>query len=138
MTKKIRSRKKLTRQEQRDLDLEITFMEGLLQREPRYVEALQVLGDDYTRRGNFGAGVKVDEKLVLLRPDDPMTHYNLACSYALTSQFEHAVTALERAISRGFQDFKALAKDPDLAELRQHPIFKKLEAKIRPRRIKVQ
>jgi tetratricopeptide (TPR) repeat protein len=138
MTKKPRSRKKLTRQEQRDLDLEISFMEGLLQREPRYVEALQVLGDDYTRRGNFGAGVKVDEKLVQLRPDDPMTHYNLACSYALLSQFEPAVTALERAIARGFNDFKSLLKDPDLAELRQHPLFKKLETKIRPRRIKVQ
>ncbi len=138
MTKKPRSRKKLTRQEQRDLDLEITFMEGLLQREPRYVEALQVLGDDYTRRGNFGAGLKVDERLVQLRPDDPMNHYNLACSYALTSQFEQAVSSLEHAISRGYDDFKALAKDPDLAELRQHPLFKKLEPKIRPRRIKVQ
>ena len=138
MSKKIRARKKLTRQEQRDLDLEIAFMEGLLQREPRYVEALQVLGDDYSRRGNFGAGVKVDEKLVLLRPKDPMTHYNLACSYALTDQFDRAVQALERALSHGFQDFKALAKDPDLSELRQHPSFKKIEAKIRPRRIKVQ
>ena len=138
MIKKNRSRKKLTRQEQRDLDLEISFMEGLLQREPRYVEALQVLGDDYTRRGNFGAGLKVDEKLVQLRPDDPMTHYNMACSYALLSRFEQAVTALDRAITRGFNDFKSLAKDPDLAELRQHPIFKKLEPKIRPRRIKVQ
>ena len=138
MSKKIRSRKKLTRQEQRDLDLEISFMEGLLQREPRYVEALQVLGDDYTRRGNFGAGLKVDEKLAQLRPDDMMSHYNLACSYALVSQFEQAVAALERALNRGFDDFKSLARDPDLAELRQHPLFKKLEQKIRPHRIKAQ
>ena len=44
MPKKPRS--KLTRKEQRDLDIEIGFLEGVVDRDPKYVEALQVLGDN--------------------------------------------------------------------------------------------
>ena len=86
-------RKKLTRLEQRDLDIEIAFIEGVIRRDPRYVEALQILGDDYTRRGRLIEGLKIDEQLAKLRPDEPLVHYNLACSYSLTSQFDAAVTA---------------------------------------------
>jgi tetratricopeptide (TPR) repeat protein len=89
MPKKINSpRKKLTRQELRDLDLEILFLEGSFRRDPAYIEALQILGDDYTRRGRFAEGLKIDERLSRLRPDDAVVHYNLACSYSLTEQIE--------------------------------------------------
>jgi len=37
--------KRLTRKEVRELDVKITFMEGVVRRDPRYVEALQILGD---------------------------------------------------------------------------------------------
>ena len=60
----------MTRQEMRDLDLEISFLEGIVRRSPAYVEALQILGDDYTRRGRFSEGLRVDERLSRLRPDD--------------------------------------------------------------------
>src|SRR5580693_6693845 len=111
-------RKKLTRQELRDLDLEILFLEGVIRRDPAYVEALQILGDDYTRRGRYAEGLKIDERLSLLRPDDAVVLYNLACSYSLTSQIELAFEALDAAINLGYRDFKSMDKDPDLANLR--------------------
>ena len=124
-------RKKLTRQEQRDLDLEISFLEGILRRDPEYVEALQILGDDYTRRGMLDSGLKVDQKLSELRPKDPLVYYNLACSYSLSNQLELAFAALERALSLGYRDFKWMAKDPDLRRLRLSPQYKKIRAKLR-------
>ncbi|MBU6402407.1 MAG: hypothetical protein KGS61_18975, partial [Verrucomicrobia bacterium] len=60
MPKQSSRRKKLTRQEQRDLDLEIQFLEGVVRRDPQYVDALQILGDDYTRRGRFTDGLEID------------------------------------------------------------------------------
>ena len=48
MPKKVASRKSLTRQEKRDLDIEIGFLEGVVDRDPSFVDALQLLGDDYT------------------------------------------------------------------------------------------
>ncbi len=131
MSEKTGARKKLTRDEQRELDIKIGFMEGVVKRDPAYVEALQILGDDYTRRGKYAAGLKVDEQLSQLRPDDPVVQYNLACSYSLTGNFNQAAAALDKAIDMGYRDFKWLGQDPDLADLREHPLYKTIRAKIR-------
>jgi tRNA/tmRNA/rRNA uracil-C5-methylase (TrmA/RlmC/RlmD family) len=39
--------------------------------------------------------------------------------------------ALERALNLGYYDFKWLAKDPDLSNLRRHPLYKKIRDKVR-------
>jgi Flp pilus assembly protein TadD len=137
MPKKVSLGRKLTPRQRRDLDIEIGFMEGVVQRDPRFVEALQILGDDYTRRGKFVEGLKVDERLARLRPHDPTMLYNLACSCALTKRYEQAAAALSRAIEQGYRDFKWLVKDPDLRGLRQHPLFKKIQVKIHSTKINV-
>jgi tetratricopeptide (TPR) repeat protein len=124
-------KKKLSRDEERELDVKISFMEGVVKRDPGYVEALQILGDDYTRRGRFVSGLKVDEQLSQLRPTDALIHYNLACSYSLTGNFNQAVAALERALNLGYRDFKWLSQDPDLSELRLHPLYKNIRATVR-------
>jgi len=97
MPKKVASRKHLTRQEKRDLDIEIGFLEGIVHRDPGYVDALQLLGDDYTKRGKYLSGLNIDQKLSGLRPRDPLVFYNLACSLCLTRNFEEAANALEQA-----------------------------------------
>ena len=125
------SRKKLTRQELRDLDVEISFLGGLVRRDPDYVEALQILGDAFTRRGEFSEGLKVDEQLARLRPDDALVHYNLACSYSLTDQIEQAGESLERALQLGYRDFRWIVTDPDLRNLRKHSLYRKIRAKLR-------
>src|SRR5579884_1970113 len=131
MPEKSFAKKKLTREEERELDIKIGFMEGIVRRDPGYVEALQILGDDYTRRGKFIAGLKVDEQLSHLRPSDPLVQYNLACSYSLTGNYNQAIAALERALTLGYRDFKWLAEDPDLSDLRLHPLYKNIRAKVR-------
>lgn len=137
MPKKNSPRKTLTPREQKDLDIEIGFIEGLVQRDPRHVEALQILGDDYTRRGRLHDGLRVDESLAQLRPDDALVHYNLACSYSLTAQIEPGLNALERSLTLGYRDFKWLNQDPDLENLRHHPHYRQIRTKIRSLRVKV-
>jgi len=132
-----KSRKKLSREQERNLDIEIGFLEGVVRRDPTYIEALQVLGDVYTRRGRFDEGLKVDEQLSRLRPADALVHYNLACSYSRNEQFEAAAAALNRALDLGYRDFKRLSKDPDLAKLRKHPLYKKIRSRIKAMEIKV-
>jgi tetratricopeptide (TPR) repeat protein len=131
------ARKKSSRASQRDLDTQIEFMEGLVRRDPDYVDALQLLGDNYTRRGRYTEGLKVDEHLARLESQNPLVFYNLACSYSLTDQFDRAVVALEKALSLGYRDFNWLAKDPDLQKLRQQPIYRDIEDKIRRMKVKV-
>lgn len=131
------SSRKTNRVNQRELDVKIQFMEGIVRRDPNYVDALQLLGDHYTQRGRFNEGLSVDERLARLEPKNPLVFYNLACSYSLTDQFDRAALALEKALQLGYRDFAWLAKDPDLKKLRAHPIYREIQKKIRGMKVKV-
>src|SRR6266699_4414677 len=129
--------KKLTRREVCELEVKITFMEGIVRRDPRYVEALQILGDHYTQRGKYDRSLKVDQQLSRLEPGNPLVFYNLACSHSLNGELDRAAQALEKALRLGYRDFKWLAKDPDLRRLRKHPLYRPIEDKIRRMKVKI-
>jgi tetratricopeptide (TPR) repeat protein len=129
-------RKRLTRQELRDLDLEIKFLEGIARRDPGYVDALKILGDNYTRRGRHEEGLRIDERLAQLCPEDAIVYYNLACSYSLTHQLELAIESLETAIDLGYRNLDHMAQDPDLKNLRKHAGYRKIRAKMRRMKVK--
>jgi hypothetical protein len=129
--------KKLSRKVVRDLDVKVAFLEGLMRRDPRFVEALQLLGDHYTQRGEYHNSLKVDLQLAGLEPRNPLVFYNLACSHALNHEFDLAAAALEKSLHLGYTDFKWLAKDPDLRTLRKHPAFRTIEDKIRKLKISI-
>lgn len=129
------SRKKSKGPNPRELDVEISFLEGLIKRDPAYVDALQLLGDDYTQRGRFEEGLQVDQKLTELDPMNPLSFYNLACSLSLTGKLDEAMHALESALDLGYRDFKWMARDPDLKALRKNPKYARLREKIR--RVKI-
>jgi tetratricopeptide (TPR) repeat protein len=131
MPGKSAGKKKISREEARDLDVQIGFIEGLVRRDPGYVDALQILGDNYTRRGRFAEGLEVDERLARLEPRNPLVLYNLACSYSLTDQLERGIETLRKAIEFGYRDFNWLRRDPDLKKLRKHPQFAELAKLIR-------
>jgi tetratricopeptide (TPR) repeat protein len=129
--------RRLTRKELRELDVKISFLEGLIRRDERYVEALQILGDHYTQRGRLVDGLKVDQRLSQLQPHSPIVFYNLACSHSLTGELDQAASALEKALALGYRDFTWLAKDPDLRELRQHPLYHTIESTIQKMKVKI-
>ena len=137
MPQKSSARKKLTRSETRDLDIKIDFIEGIVRRDPNYVEALQLLGDHYTQRGKFEEGLKIDETLSRLEPANPLVFYNLACSYSLTGELELAAASLKQAILLGYRDFNWLRKDPDLRALRRHRLYRTIREQIRQMKVKV-
>ena len=102
---------------------EISFYEDLLKEKPDYVDALIALGDAYTKKGHYKEGLKIDERLVKLKPDDPLVHYNLACSYSLLKMANLCLEALEKAIHLGYHDPIFMEKDPDLEFIRKDPRY---------------
>jgi tetratricopeptide (TPR) repeat protein len=127
-------KRKLNRREQRDLDIEIGFLERLIQRDPKFLEALQLLGNDYSRCGHFDRGLKIDRRLARLRPDDPIILYNLACSCSLNGKVKQAAKALTKAIECGFEDFRLIMQDPDLSNIRRDPAFIPIREALQPSR----
>jgi tetratricopeptide (TPR) repeat protein len=109
-----------------DLQFEIRFFEGIAHRDPDFIEALQILGDAYTRTGQWEKGLQVDERLARLCPDSALVFYNLACSYSLLEQLNEAFAALDRAVKLGYDDTRWLNKDPDLENLRHDSRFEKI------------
>jgi tetratricopeptide (TPR) repeat protein len=100
-----------------DIDFEIGFYESILKDTPNFIEALSAIGDLYTKAGYWQKGLDVDIKLTKLRSDDPIVHYNLACSYALLNQTRPSLNALLKAIEYGYDDFEYLKADTDLENL---------------------
>ena len=111
----------------------IWFLEGILEKNPNYIDCLMYLGNAYTENGMYEKGLLVDQKLSRLKPNDPLVHYNLACSYALLKNIDAAFNALEKAITLGYNDVAHLEMDKDLAHLRGDIRYKKLIEKIKRR-----
>jgi tetratricopeptide (TPR) repeat protein len=112
--------------DQNQLDFELAFFEGVLARHPDYVDVLRIMGNLLSLKGRLADGLKVDRRLVQLRPTDALAHYNLACSYALLKRPDKSLELLRRAVELGYRDFRYIREDHDLDSIRQDPRFRAL------------
>ncbi|KAJ7980593.1 Protein LOW PSII ACCUMULATION 1, chloroplastic [Quillaja saponaria] len=101
--------KKKEQKQNRERDLR----EGLLlYRNAKYEEALEKF------ESVLGSKPNADEASV--------ASYNVACCYSKLNQIQAALSALEDALDTGFEDFKRIRTDPDLANLRTSEEFEPL------------
>ena len=128
------SHEKPSASREKDVGWETAFYEDILKRHPDYVEVLTQLGSLYTDNKMYAKGLRVDQRLATLRKDDPIVHYNLACSYALLRQADNAFASLDRAIGLGYNDVDYMNDDEDLGHVRSDPRY--AEAAARMRRVK--
>lgn len=119
------------KEEEEDLDFQISFYEGLLKKSPNFIPALFALGEAYTQKNLFKKGLLIDQRLAKLKPDDPVVFYNLACDYSLLNQIEKSLSCLKQALSLGYNDFDYMQKDSDLNNLRRDPRYKQLLFKVK-------
>jgi tetratricopeptide (TPR) repeat protein len=112
--------------EQTQLDFELEFLGGILKRQDGYVDILKAHGNNLTLKGRYADGLEIDKKLIQLRPNDALAHYNLACSYALLKRPDQALKTLRRAVELGYRDFRYMREDRDLESVRHDPRFRQL------------
>jgi tetratricopeptide (TPR) repeat protein len=115
-----------TVEQQSQLDFELEFFEAVLGRNPDFVDVLRVHGNNLTLKRRFAEGLKIDRRLVDLRPKDALAHYNLACSFSLLKKVEPALRALRKAVELGYCDFRYMREDKDLAAVRKDPRFRQM------------
>jgi tetratricopeptide (TPR) repeat protein len=108
---------------QSQLDFEVAFFDRILDKKPDYVDVLRVQANNLATKGLHARGLDVDRRLVRLRPEDPLAHYNLACSYALLTMTDAALAALEESLRLGYRDFEHLLRDPDMEQVRSDKRF---------------
>jgi tetratricopeptide (TPR) repeat protein len=112
--------------ERSQLDFELDFFGAILERRPDYVDVLRVMGNNLTLKGRYAQGLQIDKRLVQLRPQDALAHYNLACSYALLRKPDLALKTLRRAVELGYRDFRYMREDRDLDSIRHDPRFRQI------------
>jgi tetratricopeptide (TPR) repeat protein len=112
--------------ERPQVDFELEFYDTLLRRVPDFAEVLRAQASNLTVKGRLKDGLKVDQRLVAIRPADPTAHYNLACRYALLKQRDLALQTLRRAVELGYRDFRFMIQDTDLDSVHKDPRFRAL------------
>ena len=79
------------------------------------------------KEGDTATMEETCRKGVILLPDDPTWHFNLACSLAYFAKREdEAFDELEKAIDLGFRDRRQIEGDTDLKRLSGLPRYKEL------------
>jgi serine/threonine protein kinase/Tfp pilus assembly protein PilF len=81
--------------------------------------ALASLGEQTKALDFVGRALAVD-------PDDPGILYNIACAYASLEKPEDAISALERAVDKGYAHKEWMENDPDLEPIRSLPRYQAL------------
>jgi hypothetical protein len=112
--------------DQNQIDFELEFFAGVLQRSPGYVDVLRLMSKLLTLKGRYADGLQVDRRLVQLCASDPLAHYNLACRYARLRRPDQCLKTLRRAVELGYRDFRYMREDRDLDSVRQDPRFRQL------------
>ena len=114
--------------DQQQLDFELDFFEGVLSRCPDYVDVLRIMGNLLTLKGRFADGLQIDKRLVQLRPNDALAHYNLACSFALLKRAQtphmHAREARQRLLA-GFETLSEGLKELKLHRARRDDFLRR-------------
>ena len=114
----------------KDTEFEIQFCKEILRSNAHHFEALVLLGDAYTRNGEYQKGLEMDLRLSRMKPENKFVRYNLACSYALTGQNDKALLNLNKAVELGYRDVEQLRQDKDLEPIKSDPRFQSLIKKL--------
>lgn len=108
------------------IEFELTFFTAVLAQRPDFVEALKAHAKNLAVAKRHPEGLRVDRRITQLRPHDSLARYNLACSLALTLQYDEALAELRTAVELGYRDFTFMKQDRDLDAIRKDPRFRAL------------
>ncbi len=130
--------KQETREQQDQIEFELSFFEGILNRDPQNVRVLVALAENYSILGSYRKSLPLDIRLTQLCPERPVFWYNLACSYSRLKMLSEALDALSQALANGYDDFPHLLRDGDLKALRIDPRFiRMIEKHLESQRLEV-
>jgi tetratricopeptide (TPR) repeat protein len=119
------------RREESFKQFEERLYEAAVKANPNNIEALRALGYIYTRNRLHDKALEIDKRLVSLRPDDAISHYNLACSCANLGLTKEALDALELSVLLGYSDVQHMEKDPDLNNIRNENRYHTIMARLK-------
>lgn len=111
--------------EQEFADASVAFRR-ITKRDEDQAQAWFLLGYCLHAEGKLDEAIEVHKRAAQFEPVAMSATYNLACAYALKSDAQRALTALQRAIDLGFDNVDQIEQDTDLDSLRDKESFRSL------------
>ena len=105
---------------------EMVVIQQQLEMVPEDVRARILLAADYASLGRAREAVAELEKAVSMRPGDPDTLYNAACTYGCLDMKAEALTMFSRSVDCGYSNPDWASQDSDLACIHDDPEFKRI------------
>ncbi len=104
----------------------IAIYEEHLKTVPEDARARVLLANSYAAQGRFDEAKREADMAMVLRPDDTMILYNLACVFCTMNNAKDAMGALKKAWDAGYRNATWTRNDPDLSILHGDTEFEKL------------
>ena len=98
--------------------------EKALHHHKEFKQAIINLSTAYMKYKRFDKALEMLQTGQKQFPEDPLIDYNLACYYSLTENLGPGLSALQKAVKKGYKQFKQMETDPDLNNLRQSGEYK--------------
>lgn len=124
-----------------ELEAALRLFTEAIEIDPDYAEAYSNRGAIKAAKDELEGAIADYNTAIHINPGLGPAHYNLACAHCLNAarraddirgrqrmrlELERAIECLEKAVQLGFDDRAHLARDPDLAALRDHERFRRL------------
>ena len=104
----------------------VLALENHLKQVPEDARARVLLATDYANLGRADDAVRESDLAVVLRPNEAIVLYNVACVMATLGRKVDAIESLRKAWNAGFKDSHWTRRDPELVMLHGDPEFDRL------------
>jgi len=126
----IRNGMDMVRQRIEALDAQTAAMNQALKTQPGSLKLLSLLAQYSAITGRYEEAAAHLKKISEMTPENPEVYYNIACMYSMLGRTDEAEAWIERAMEKGFNKWRLLQTDPDLANLRKTGFYKSLLKKL--------
>lgn len=103
----------------------INEFSNAIKKDPSYATAYSNRAVAYMMQKKYNLALDDLKKAKELKPNDPAIRYNLASCHSLMGNVDLGFVELDAALANGFNDYDSLRKDPDIANLRKNPDWRK-------------
>lgn len=109
-----------------NLDNAIAEFSNAINKDPNYAEAYSNRAVAYMLQKKNNKALDDLKKAKELKPDSATIRYNLASVHSLMGNTDYGLDELDAALSKGFNDYDSLRKDPDISNLRKSKEFQQI------------
>jgi tetratricopeptide (TPR) repeat protein len=109
-----------------NLDNAIAEFSNAITKDPNYAEAYSNRAVAYMLQKKNNKALDDLKKAKEIKPDSATIRYNLASVHSLMGNTDYGLDELDAALSKGFNDYDSLRKDPDINNLRKSKEFQKI------------